>query len=132
MFFKIVACGVAFVSNVGEFGAGSTSVEREATQQGVYLTDYQLVKQRIGAIPCVSSRRSPIWDSNRLKRFKIGCIATEDLKYFTTSFVSLFLKKNWHGHLPPQPHKQTLQHTPSHQPQQYLESIDYISVTWPL
>jgi len=52
MFFKMAVCGVAFVSNVGDFWAGSTSVEREAIRQGIYLTEYQLVKQRIGVIPC--------------------------------------------------------------------------------
>lgn len=51
MFFKIAVCGVAFVSNVGDFWAGSTSVERETLRLGVYLTEYQLVKQRIGVIP---------------------------------------------------------------------------------
>ena len=52
MFFKIACGGVAFVSNVGDFWAGSTSVERETLRLGVYLTEYQLVKQRIGVIPC--------------------------------------------------------------------------------
>ena len=50
MFFKIACGGVAFVSNVGDFWAGSTSVERETLRLGVYLTEYQLVKQRIGVI----------------------------------------------------------------------------------
>jgi hypothetical protein len=50
MFFKIAVCSVAFVSNVGDFWTGSTSVERERLRLGVYLTDYQLVKQRIGVI----------------------------------------------------------------------------------
>ena len=51
MFFKIAVCGVAFVSNVGDFWAGSTSVERETLRLGVYLIEYQLVKQHIGVIP---------------------------------------------------------------------------------
>ncbi len=51
MFFKIACGGVAFVSNVGDFWAGSTSVERETLRLGVYLTEYQLVRQRIGVIP---------------------------------------------------------------------------------
>ena len=50
MFFKIAVCGVAFVSNDVDFWTGSTSVERETLRLGVYLTDYQLVKQRIGVI----------------------------------------------------------------------------------
>ena len=50
MFFKIAVCGVAFVSNDVDFWTGSTSVERETLQLGVYLTEYQLVKQRIGVI----------------------------------------------------------------------------------
>ena len=50
MFFKIAACGVAFVSNDVDFWTGSTSVEREMLRLGVYLTEYQLVKQRIGVI----------------------------------------------------------------------------------
>jgi len=57
MFFKIACGGVAFVSNVGDFWAGSTSVEREAIRQGIYLTEYQLVKQRIGVIPWGKTRR---------------------------------------------------------------------------
>lgn len=40
----------------------------------------------------ISSRCSPIWNSNRLKRFKTDCIRIEALKYFTTSLVSLSLK----------------------------------------
>ena len=51
MFFKIACGGVAFVSNVGDFWAGSTSVEQEAIRKRVYLTEYQLVKRRIGVIP---------------------------------------------------------------------------------
>ena len=51
MFFKIAVCGVAFVSNDVVFWTGSTSVERETLRLGVYLTEYQLVKQRIGVIP---------------------------------------------------------------------------------
>ena len=51
MFFKIACGGVAFVSNVGDFWAGSTSVERETLRLGVYLTEYQLVRQRIEVIP---------------------------------------------------------------------------------
>ena len=46
----MAVCGVAFVSNVGDFWAGSTSVERETLRLGVYLTEYQLVKRRIGVI----------------------------------------------------------------------------------
>ena len=51
MFFKIAVCGVAFVSNDVDFWTGSTSVERETLRLGVYLIEYQLVKQRIGVIP---------------------------------------------------------------------------------
>ena len=50
MFFKIAVCGVAFVSNDVDFWTGSTSVERETLRLGVYLIEYQLVKQHIGVI----------------------------------------------------------------------------------
>ena len=72
MFFKIACGGVAFVSNVGEFWAGSTSVEREAIRQGVYLTEYQLVKQRIGVIPCGDT--CPVLARRKLQFHSAGCL----------------------------------------------------------
>ena len=51
MFFKIACGGVAFVSDDVDFWPGSTSVERETLRLGVYLIEYQLVKQHIGVIP---------------------------------------------------------------------------------